>query len=405
MPDGSYRFTGTIMASKKLSKLKRVAREYNRHPAGASGSRGGQFAPKNRSGALSIDAMSGPDVIPPGKAKFVVRNGEIILSSGKRVVPNKKLKDGTIILGKEELKALKKEILDPLPESKPKETKARTQSSKEETENTAPKQNQKNKLPINHLITANPRYDADSLDAALDSLTNNGAQERVRKFREFVRIHEIQSVFNDESASPTVNLAAVKNGLVNREWARESFVGDKILKECTGRYKEENGYTSENFNHVVVHTLSERYEYEMFDVDSKILNSIVKDYIKASATPNTKVSGMSHGFNSQFKRTGDISYADIGNFLTYIHEVGHQVHIKAGIPRVPFLLRVPEWKEPYAKPSFTKRGNINELEWFAESFVAWVIDPDTFAAHDPGGAKFIEQTMDIALKTTSKRNK
>lgn len=536
MPVGSHRFPGITMASKKLSKLKKVAREYNRHPAGAPGSKGGQFAPKNRSGALGVDALSsGPsdnippgkakflvkngeiilssgkrvvpnkklkdgtiilgreelkalkkeildplpeptptktkkttkttkapktttttakatksntastkstddsDVIPPGKARFVVKNGEIILSSGKRIVPNKKLEDGTIILGKEELKALKKEVLDPLPEPKPKEANTKTQSpksevkpniesskverlkktaervvaKKEETENTAQKENQKNKLPSNHLITANPRYDANSLDAALDSLTNNGAQERVRKFREFVRIHEIQSIFIDKSKSSDANFAVVKDKLnfQRLNW-KDNDARLKRSSGCDFMYLDTaDGFTGYDHDHLVTRTESKGHEKEKFNPDSKILNSVVKSAItKAESDTSDREWTYSLVMRKLFMQTGDISDADTANFLAYLHEMGHQVQFKAGMNQVggsESILWAPTRKHLMytTKRSITKYGDENVKEFFAESFVAWILDADSFAKYDPAGAKFIEETLDIALKASTRKDK
>jgi len=40
------------MTSSKVAKLKKIAREYHRHPKGAPGGVGGQFAPKNKTGSI-----------------------------------------------------------------------------------------------------------------------------------------------------------------------------------------------------------------------------------------------------------------------------------------------------------------------------------------------------------------
>ena len=105
--------------AKSISKLKKIAREYHRHPKGAPGSKGGQFAPKNKSGSDSLEAAFGTesskDRFKDGSLTktFQVRNGNIVLAAtGKLLVPNKKLNDGEIALTKGQLKGLQKQIID-----------------------------------------------------------------------------------------------------------------------------------------------------------------------------------------------------------------------------------------------------------------------------------------------------
>ena len=84
---------------------------------------------------------------------------------------------------------------------------------------------------------------------------------------------------------------------------------------------------------------------------------------------------------------------DTKEFSTYLHEMGHQVHFKAGTPNPPMDI----------KGSVTDYGSNNELEWFAEHFSLWMVDADSYAKADPVGAQFIRDTLEQATTAADLR--
>jgi hypothetical protein len=103
------------MADSKVTRLKKIAREYHRHPKGASGGKGGQFAPKDSSGFKGLPKSEEKDRFKDGSLTktFQVKDGQILLTAtNKRIIPKKKLKDGEITLTKQQLRDLQKEVID-----------------------------------------------------------------------------------------------------------------------------------------------------------------------------------------------------------------------------------------------------------------------------------------------------
>ncbi|MGF1760693.1 hypothetical protein L4D76_22770 [Photobacterium sagamiensis] len=68
--------------------------------------------------------------------------------------------------------------------------------------------------------------------------------------------------------------------------------------------------------------------------------------------------------------------------------MGHQVYYKLGKPNIP-----PQAK---GRPSLTKYGGINDSEWFAEHFVAWLLAPQTSESTLPDAFAFITEAVATA---------
>jgi hypothetical protein len=81
---------------------------------------------------------------------------------------------------------------------------------------------------------------------------------------------------------------------------------------------------------------------------------------------------------------------DAQEFATYLHEMGHNVHLRAGYP-------APSPPKDI-KGSVTDYGSKNEKEWFAEHFTLWMLDADAYEKVDPVGAQFVRYTLEQAIK-------
>lgn len=111
-----------------------------------------------------------------------------------------------------------------------------------------------------------------------------------------------------------------------------------------------------------------------------------------------------------YKRSGKTSMkTELGWINTYVHEMGHQVHFKAGMPHIDTyvkeamsgkkLSKLEAGLERNAlrwKPS--KYGTTNEMERFAETFTQYVFAPDELKKASPVAYKWVEDAMKEALK-------
>jgi hypothetical protein len=111
-----------------------------------------------------------------------------------------------------------------------------------------------------------------------------------------------------------------------------------------------------------------------------------------------------------YKRSGKTSMkTELGWINTYVHEMGHQVHFKAGMPHIDTYVKQAmegkklsnleaglERNQLRWKPS--KYGTTNEMERFAETFTQYVFAPDELKKASPVAYKWVEEAMKEALK-------
>ena len=99
--------------------------------------------------------------------------------------------------------------------------------------------------------------------------------------------------------------------------------------------------------------------------------------------------------------------------MTYVHEMGHQVHYAAGVPEFKDYLpkellqrtvgnnlsaieAIGEVKKKTWKPS--QYGNSNEYERFAETFVQYVFAPEELQKASPAAFKWVQDAIEKGLK-------
>ena len=80
---------------------------------------------------------------------------------------------------------------------------------------------------------------------------------------------------------------------------------------------------------------------------------------------------------------------DRDSLLTWLHELGHQVKYRGGNVTIPKdIVRL------------TQYSTTNDSEWFAEHFVAWIIDREALMLTDPAAVRIIEDAIENAMKKT-----
>jgi len=229
-------------------------------------------------------------------------------------------------------------------------------------------------LPKDHVVTTNKRITAARLDKALNAIDSPGAKERVRMFRAFVAKTGVQAVFADPDASLTDHLAVVERGLKDQRYAAE----DGGLLRNTKADPTAAGYTTFVWNHVVI-TSDSRGRDGAFVASSEKLRQAADRIFEANAEDELTRDVMAFPFSV----SGSVRDRDSSDMMTYIHEMGHQVHAKAGLPAVPLTI----------KGSATNYGAVNEEEWFAEHFGLWMLDGQRYEQLDPAGAQFIRDSL------------
>ncbi|CCN69774.1 phage minor head protein [Vibrio nigripulchritudo] len=133
-----------------------------------------------------------------------------------------------------------------------------------------------------------------------------------------------------------------------------------------------NGFTNKDWDHVVVRAKSTD---TLKRVNAEQLQDAIEHAITLSAT------GKAYSFSAVVEeRHGDSARV----LSTWAHEMGHQIHYKAGSPAAPVEF------------GLTRYATLNEYEWFAEHFMAWLFAPETLQQLHPEIFDFITDTINKA---------
>jgi hypothetical protein len=141
--------------------------------------------------------------------------------------------------------------------------------------------------------------------------------------------------------------------------------------------KGTGGFTAYVFDHVVIKTSSKT---SFAKIKPKVFAKDMADQVEA-------------GLN-KWKRTGERQWSSIEfvetdaakEYMTMLHEVGHQVHYWAGAPKRPENLK---W--------FTQYSMANDYEFHAEGFAMWMTNREAMRKVYPEVASYFDDLMEKAL--------
>ena len=140
----------------------------------------------------------------------------------------------------------------------------------------------------------------------------------------------------------------------------------------------------------------------------------VRDAVRTSVQTSKLGAPKPLAGSSLWKQTGKSTWkAKEDWIITYVHEMGHQVHFLAGQPRITDYLpkdllkrttqknldgvkALQEVKDKTWKPS--QYGMTNEYERFAETYVQYVYSPEELKQANPAAYKWVEDAIKKGLK-------
>lgn len=120
------------------------------------------------------------------------------------------------------------------------------------------------------------------------------------------------------------------------------------------------------------------------DADTfRVMQKSVIEKIEKAGAGDVSHHGAKGKVSEYWKKSGkyQVLTDDTDWFGTFIHEMGHQVHYAAGLPR---------FKGKY-QPS--KYGKTNDREWFAETFLQYTIAPEALKKNAPDAYKFVDKVV------------
>lgn len=190
-------------------------------------------------------------------------------------------------------------------------------------------------------------------------------------FTEFLRKHEVKTL--------VLKQAELSGKAKSRELAKpiEEYLqsGSRVpmLNYYHRQASRTNGFTSPHWDHVVVKAKS-----------TDTLRRVTTDQLKEAIERALELSGSKAQFSlSTVVRSMHGDSARVLN--TWAHEMGHQVHFKAGSPMPPVSYGITQYSQR------------NEYEWFAEHFTAWLLAPDALHEQYPDIFNFITDTINKTI--------
>ncbi len=227
----------------------------------------------------------------------------------------------------------------------------------------------KENVLIPPVFSTNKNIDAKALQDAFYKIPH--ANKRVDKTLNFIHKNNIQTVIinNTEMNPRTKTSKALLDDILDYLPQNQRKYGWQNY--ANRQHKTLGGFTANEFNHVIVKAdKSISFGGEASKILSKQTQKAIRAYHK----------GKKERF---FTICGGVEDKGTETFGIYIHELGHQIHFKAGFPPVPegakFLTRYIDTQPKY--------------EWFSESFSAWLLNYDEYVKFDPIGAKFFDDLM------------
>lgn len=155
-----------------------------------------------------------------------------------------------------------------------------------------------------------------------------------------------------------------------------------------------NGFTARSFDHVVVKV---RATDKLAAVDMNKTRAAAARVIHAmhnndGPRPMRRGAELIHRYWSVSDGVREAAGDTARALITWLHELGHQVHFYAGTPPVPA-----------AMGAVTHYGGSNELERFAEWFAAWALARDELHQLNPELVDWIEAVLAAATANATKQ--
>lgn len=205
-----------------------------------------------------------------------------------------------------------------------------------------------------------------------------GAQPQIDKLAEFMQSKPVKSIFIKEPEMGEKNKAAQKIQDNVKQFLGDTWSHNSLRAFTTSRHKRTNGFTSSYGSHVVIKVPA---KVDLRKVDPNKMAKAVERAIQIDGSPTER---MPWTFRRIFD---DISPGDDTGFLiTWLHEVGHQIHFKSGLTR---RIRFD---------SLTEYGASSNVEWHAEHIAAWLLNRDALLKWNPEVTKYIDDLIESAIK-------
>lgn len=205
----------------------------------------------------------------------------------------------------------------------------------------------------------------------ISSVLEQAASPQLKAFTEFLSKHEVKTLVLKQS-----ELTGKAKGRALVEPIEEYLqLGQRapILNFFHRNATRTNGFTSKHWNHVVVKAKS-----------TDTLKRVTAEQLREAMERAMALSATSQQYS--LSTIVKAMYGDSARVVnTWAHEMGHQIHFKAGSPAAPVAYGITQYSE------------LNEFEWFAEHFVVWLFAPEALNDRYPEIFSFITDTVNKTI--------
>ncbi|MDO6526954.1 phage minor head protein [Motilimonas sp. 1_MG-2023] len=214
----------------------------------------------------------------------------------------------------------------------------------------------------------------DSLNKALEALMATDAAPELAKLLAFIKERDLKTLF----------IKSTEMGKGDAAWAIADEVAEYLgltkyqAKAYHTSASKPEGFTSQSFDHVVIKV---KANHNLAKVDAVKLRSGLAAIIEDGANQTGKYPLHGQQLWWAFTEASGDMHDNTGRLLTWIHEMGHQVHYKLGMP------------EPPMKQGLTHYSMKSPREWFAEHFSAYVLARETLNSQWPDVVKWFDEQM------------
>lgn len=196
----------------------------------------------------------------------------------------------------------------------------------------------------------------DGLNHVLTQLMDTPAAPQLQQLINFVQSTKRKTLFIKSG-----EMAGGKRGsAISAEVGHYLGVNPFAAKMRFTSKRKPEGFTNSSFDHVVV-KVAANHSLKRVEV-AKMLEGI-RNIIKQGDSLSGPYSMGGKSLWWAFSEAGGNIHDDTSRFITWIHEMGHQVHYKLGMPGPASQNFLTHYGDPSKK----------EREWFAEHFTAYIL--------------------------------
>ena len=219
-----------------------------------------------------------------------------------------------------------------------------------------------------------------TLNAKLDEFKS--AKPRLEKLSEFIKVHDIKTLFIKEREMKP-NSAGAKKVLTDilnyLPVSKHRYRQNNFTINVAPGYNLPNGWTSSSLEHVIIKVANDA------NFNKVQINELINAVELATAVDNDK---LPLTLSAIVRRWTD-SANHGGAMVTWLHELGHQVYFKSGSGFIPFDRH---------KQSLTTYATTSIDEWHAEHFAAWVLNREALAKWNSDIAVYFDNLIEKAMK-------